>query len=158
MRIKVTLILIIYLITLSSCKTQNYREKFSYYFDLSEQLLFLESNIINSDKNDFTIEIRFGHNSINLLKSDFKVSADNVRIKTVRETNNKKIVDTTFILSKKLLLDEIEFQKNNTKDMIVLAGHYQTMKISRGDKIINYPTIRVAGYLINFLETGENHH
>lgn len=155
MRIETKIVLMIFLIMLTSCKVKSYREKNANYFNLSDQLNFIESNIINTDNIEFTIDIRFGHNTIKTLKSEFKVNTDSVRIKTLKETNYKKIVDTTFSLSKKEIIKEIEYQKNNSKDIIILAGYYQNIKISRNDRVINYPTIRIAGYLIEFLETGK---
>ena len=143
---------------LTSCKVKSYREKNSNYFNLSDQLNFIESNIVNSEENQFVIDIRFGHNSINTLKSQFQIKKDSIRIKTTRETNLKKVIDTVFSLSKREVLSEIKYQKNNSKDIIVLAGHYQRITISQKNKIINYPTTRVAGYLIDFLETGEIHY
>ena len=157
MRIEAQIILLFSLILFTSCKVKNYREKNSNYFNISNQLNFIKSNIINTDNNEFTIDISFGHNTINTVKSEFKVSSDSVRIKTLRKTNYEKTVDTTFSISKKEIIEEIEYQKNNSKDIIILAGHYQNIKISRNDKIINYPTTRIAGYLIEFLETGRTH-
>ena len=155
---KAKLIILISIITLSSCKTQSYREKFSYYFDLSDQLLFIESNIINSDTNTFSVDIHSRScYSINTLISNFEISVDSVKIKTIRETDFKKIVDTSFTVSKKKILEEINYQKENAKDITVVAGYYQHIQISRDNKAIRYPTTKVADYLIEFLETGKNH-
>ncbi|WP_290700639.1 hypothetical protein [Lacinutrix sp.] len=158
MRIIVKTILMLCFITLSSCKVKSYREKFSNYFDLSNQLNFIESNIINSDNNEFTIDIRYGHNIIKTLKSELSVSTDSVRIKSIKESNNQIVIDTIFSMSKSQIIKEIEFQKINAKDIFILAGHYQWIFISKNDRLIRYPTTRVGGYLIEFLENGELHY
>lgn len=157
MQIKVRTILLICLILLSSCKTKSYREKFSHYFNLTDQLNFIESNVVNSNKIKFSINIRFGHNSIKFLNSELSVSKDSVKIKSIRETNFQVTVDTIFNVSKNQFLKEMEFQRTNAKDIIVLAGHYQTIMISKNDKSIQYPTTRAGRYLIEFLEEGKLH-
>ena len=158
MRLRPKIIFLICIIALSSCKVKSYREKFSYYFDLSDQLNFIRSNIINSDNNNFRIDILYGHNSIKTLKSELSVSKDSVKIKSISETNSQIMVDTIFSVSKSQLLEEIEFQKVNAKDIFILAGHYQRIVISKNDKLIQYPTTKVGRYLIEFLEKGELHY
>lgn len=158
MRDSAKIILMLLIIVLSSCKVKSYREKFSYYFDLSDQLNFIESNIINSNNNNFVIDIRFGHNSIKTLKSELSVSTDSVKIKSIRETNFQVTIDTIFNVSKSQLLKEMEFQRINAKDIVILAGHYQDIVISKNDKLIRYPTTRIGEYLIEFLEEGKLHY
>ena len=150
MRIRLFSILLLCVIGISSCKVKGYREKNAHYFDITNQLNFIESNVINSNDNNFTIDIRFGHNSI--LNSELSVSTDSVKIKTKTETNSRITVDTVFTVSKTQILKEIEFQKINAKEIIVFAGHYQWIMISKDDKFIRYPTTRVGRYLIEFLE------
>lgn len=158
MRIKLFSILLLCLIGISSCKVKSYREKNANYFDITNQLNFIKSNVINSNDNIFTIDIRFGHNSIKILKSELSVSTDSVKIKTKTETNSRITADTIFTVSKTQILKEIEFQKINAKETIVLAGHYQWIMISKDDKFIRYPMTRVGRYLIEFLEERELHY
>lgn len=158
MRNKVKVLVLIFVIGFSSCKVKSYREKNAHYFDLNDQLNFIKSNVINSNNNEFSIDIGFGHHSIKNLKSKLSVSRDSVEIKSIRETNSQITVDTIFSISKNQLLKEIEYQKVNAKDIVILAGHYQNIVISKNDKLIRYPTTRIGEYLIEFLEKGKLHY
>ena len=154
---KIYLIPIISLLLLSSCKVKSYREKNASYFDFSAPLNFIESNIINSDNNKFKIEIISGR-AANHLKSELAVKTHRDFTKTITDNFIRKLVDTSFTLSKKQLLDEINYQKNNTKNMVVFAGGFQHIKISRNDAEMGYPTTRVARYLMELLEKGKTHY
>lgn len=158
MRVRLFSIVLICVMGISSCKVKSYRERNAHYFDIANQLSFIESNVINSNDNNFKIDIRFGHNNINTLKSELSVSSDSVKIRTKKEMNSRITVDTIFTVSKTQILKEIEFQKVNAKNIIVLAGHYQLIMISKDDKFIRYPTTRVGKYLIEFLEECELHY
>ncbi|NQX85138.1 MAG: hypothetical protein HRT67_04435 [Flavobacteriaceae bacterium] len=158
MRIRIKILVLVFAIGFSSCKVKSYREKNAHYFDLNDQLNFIESNVINSNNNEFSIDIGFGHHSIKNLKSKLSVSKDIVEIKSIRETNSQITVDTIFNISKSQLLKEIEFQKVNAKNIVILAGHYQNIVISKNDKSIRYPITRAGRYLIEFLEEGKLHY
>ncbi|MDT0555267.1 hypothetical protein [Patiriisocius hiemis] len=158
MYLKSTLLFTIFLLIFCSCSVKSYREKNKHYFDISNELNFIESNIKNSNDNNFKIEIFFGHRNLILATSDIKVYKDSVNIKTnTKDFYEKKHIyaDTSFVVSKEKFLREILYQKNNASKMIILAGNYQSFRISKGEKVIEYPTTRIAGYMIDFLEKGK---